>query len=46
MYIPPNDDPRVGQMLAQHVLNAAVNPMVYITNGNLRGIDLGDTCYL
>ncbi len=43
IYIPPNDDPRVGQMLANHVLNAAVNPLVYLTNGNLRGIDLGDT---
>ncbi len=39
----PNDDPRVGAILAKHVLNAAVNPMVYITNGNLRGIDLGET---
>ena len=38
MYIPPNDDPRVGQMLARHVLNAAVNPMVYITNGEVEGI--------
>ncbi len=43
MYSPPDDDPRVGQMLAEHVLNAAVNPMVYITNGNLRGIDLGES---
>jgi hypothetical protein len=41
MFTPFNDDPRVGQMLARHVLNAAVNPLVYITNGNLRGIDLG-----
>jgi len=41
MYSAPNADPRVGEMLARHVLNAAVNPMVYITNGNLRGIDLG-----
>ena len=43
MYSAPNADPRVGQMLAQHVLNAAVNPLVYITNGNMRGIELGDT---
>jgi len=42
MYHPPDADPRVGQMLANHVLNAALNPMVYITNGNLRGIDLGE----
>ena len=41
LYVPPSDDPRVGQMLANHVLNAAVNPMVYLTNGNLRGINLG-----
>jgi hypothetical protein len=41
MFTPLNDDPRVGQLLARHVLNAAVNPLVYITSGNLRGIDLG-----
>ena len=38
MITPLNDDPRVGQMLARYVLNAAVNPMVYITNGELEGI--------
>jgi hypothetical protein len=43
LYIPPNDDPRVGEMFANHVLNAAVNPMVYITNGNLRGSALGES---
>jgi hypothetical protein len=43
MFTPLNDDPRVGQMLANHILNAAVNPLVYITNGNLRGVDLGGT---
>ena len=37
-YIPPNDDPRVGQMLAKYVLQAAVDPMVYITNGEVEGI--------
>jgi hypothetical protein len=42
MYIPPNDDPRVGAMLADYVLQAAVDPMVYITNGNVRGIGLGE----
>ena len=41
-YIPPNDDPRVGQMLARHVLNAAVNPMVYLTNGELEGVPAGE----
>ena len=44
MYIPPNDDPRVGQMLANHVLNAALNPMVYITNEEVvEGIKVGET---
>ena len=43
MFTPINDDPRVGQMLARHVLNAAVNPMVYITNGELEGIAEGDS---
>ena len=42
MYTPPNDDPRVGKMLAKHVLNAAMNPMVYITNGELEEIKVGD----
>jgi hypothetical protein len=32
MWTPPNDNPGVGKLLAKHVLNAAVNPMVYITN--------------
>jgi len=41
MYVCPSDDPAVGQLLAKHVLNAAVNPMVYITNGNLEGIEMG-----
>jgi hypothetical protein len=40
MYHPPDDDPKVGQMLAKHVLNAAVNPLVYLTNGELEGIDV------
>jgi hypothetical protein len=43
LYVPPSDDPRVGQMLAQHVLNAAVNPMVYITNGEVEGIVEGES---
>ena len=41
MYAPPNDDPGVGQLLAKHVLSSVVNPMVYITNGNLEGITTG-----
>ncbi|MCK5256553.1 MAG: hypothetical protein KAQ81_11050, partial [Deltaproteobacteria bacterium] len=43
MFTPPNDDPTVGQVLAKHVLNAAVNPMVYITNGELEGIAAGES---
>jgi hypothetical protein len=43
MYIPPNDDPRVGQMLGNYVLQAAVNPMVYLTNGEVEGIAEGES---
>ncbi|GAG87983.1 unnamed protein product, partial [marine sediment metagenome] len=43
MYVPPNDDPLVGKLLAKHVLNAAVNPMVYITNGEVEGIKAGES---
>jgi chlorophyllase len=32
----------MGQLLARHVLNAAVNPMVYITNGGISGIKVGE----
>jgi hypothetical protein len=41
MFTPFSDDPRVGQMLAKYVLNAAVNPMVYLTNGEVEGIAEG-----
>jgi hypothetical protein len=40
-YAPPDDDPRVGALLAKHVLNAVVNPRVYITNGEVKGITAG-----
>ena len=43
VYIPPNDDPRVGQLLAQHVLNAAVNPLVYITNGEIEEMEANES---
>ena len=44
MYRPPNDDKRVGQLLAKHVLNAALNPMVYITNAEVaEGIKVGES---
>jgi hypothetical protein len=41
MYRPPNADARVGELLARHVLNAAINPLVYLTNGELQGIRAG-----
>jgi len=41
MWTPPNDDPRVGKILAKHVLNTAINPMVYITNGEIEGVEAG-----
>ncbi|MFC1591880.1 hypothetical protein ACFL43_05105 [Thermodesulfobacteriota bacterium] len=41
LYITPSDDPRVGQFLAKHVLAAAVNPMVYITNGEVTSASVG-----
>jgi hypothetical protein len=43
MYVPPSDDPRVGKLLARHVINAAINPMVYITNGEIEGIGAGES---
>jgi hypothetical protein len=43
MYVPPSDNPRVGKLLAKHVLNAAINPMVYITNGEISGITVGES---
>ena len=38
MYVTPSDDPRMGQLLAKHVLNAVINPMVHITNGEIASI--------
>ena len=43
VYVPPDDDPRMGQLLARHVLNAAVNPMVYITTGGIKTIFEGES---
>jgi hypothetical protein len=43
MFNPFSDDPRVGKMLARHVLNAAVNPLVYLTNGEIEGITVGES---
>jgi hypothetical protein len=42
-YAPPDDDPRVGALLAKHVLNATVNPRVYITNGEVGSITAGQS---
>ena len=33
MYVPPDDDPRVGELLAKHVINSIIKPMVYLTTG-------------
>jgi len=41
MYSPPSDNPGVGKLLAKHVINAALNPLVYITNGELEGTSVG-----
>jgi hypothetical protein len=32
MYEPPDDDPRVGELLAKHVIDSIVKPMVYLSN--------------
>jgi hypothetical protein len=41
MWATPDDNPRVGKLLAKHVLNVAVNPMVYVTNGEVEGVAAG-----
>ena len=43
LWAPPNDDPRVGRLLAKHVIDASLKPMVYITNGELEGIQAGQS---
>jgi len=43
MYRPPNDDERVGQLLAGHVLHAAINPLVYLSNGEQTSIRAGES---
>jgi hypothetical protein len=43
MYTPPNDDPRAGKILAKHVMNAAINPMVYVTNGETEEVEAGES---
>jgi len=43
MYRPPNADERVGELLARHVLNAALNPLVSLSNGELKSIRAGES---
>jgi hypothetical protein len=43
MYVTPSDDPRMGKLLAKHVLNAVINPMVHITNGEIESITEGQS---
>ena len=43
VYTPPSADPRVGKLLAKHVLNAAVKPLVYITNGEVENTKAGQS---
>lgn len=43
MYQPPDDDPRVGELLAKHVLNAIIKPMVYLSNGEKVSITEGES---
>ncbi len=43
LYTTPSDDPRVGKLLAKHVRNAAVKPLVYLTNGEVKSIAAGAT---
>ena len=42
LWDPPNINPRVGKLLARHVLNALVNPLVYITNGEIESLEVGE----
>jgi plastocyanin len=41
-YLPPSDNPGVGQLLAKHVINAAINPMVHIS-GELEEVMVGES---
>ena len=43
MYKPADDDLRAGKILAKHVLNAAINPMVYLTNGESEDVEAGES---
>lgn len=41
MYKTPDGDDRVGQLLAKHVINSIVKPMVYLSNGETESITEG-----
>ena len=41
MYETPDGDDRVGELLAKHVINAIIKPMVYLTNGETESIAEG-----
>jgi hypothetical protein len=43
MYEPPDDDSRVGELLAKHVINAIIKPMVYLSNGEKETITEGES---
>jgi hypothetical protein len=43
MYEPPDDDPGVGALLAKHVINSIVKPMVYLSNGETASITEGES---
>jgi hypothetical protein len=43
MWTPPSDNPRMGKVLAKHVMNAAINPMVYVTNGEREAAEAGES---
>jgi len=43
MYLPPDDDPAVGALLAKHVINSIIKPMVYLSNGEKEEINEGES---
>jgi len=43
MYAPPDGDDGVGELLAKHVINAIIKPMVYLSNGEKEDITEGES---
>jgi hypothetical protein len=43
LWATPNNEPRMGKMLAEHVVDAIIKPMVYLTNGEVEGIQAGQS---